>query len=177
MYKNIAISGGIGVGTTTLMKNLHKHLEKEGWRARSTGQIVRDYTKENVLPTATLVSDEFDRKMEAEVERILKDQDKQIIEGWLAGFVSRNNPEVLRILVTCSDLSLRIDRVANRDSLTIEKAKEFIKEREEENFKKWRRLYGKYDFFDPSFFHVVIDTYSSGPMETVGKVLDALHRG
>ena len=31
-----------------------------------------------------------------------------------------------------------------------------------------------YDFFDPKYYHLVIDTYSSGPNETVGIVLDKL---
>ena len=35
-------------------------------------------------------------------------------------------------------------------------------------------IYGDYNFFDPKYFHLIIDTYSSGPLETVGKVLDKL---
>lgn len=173
-YYNVAISGGIGVGTSTLLKNLRFYLEPLGWRLRSTGQLVREYTKENVLPLATLVSEDFDKNIEKEVESIFKTSKKNVIEGWLAGFVARDIKNTLKVLLVCSDFSLRVDRVANRDRLSIEKAKEYIKKREEENIKKWRRIYGDFDFFSTKYFDLVIDTYSSGQMETVGRVLDKL---
>ncbi len=78
------------------------------------------------------------------------------------------------MLATCSDEAVRIDRVLNRDKISVEQAKIFIKTREEENFVKWKKLYGDYDFLDPKLYDLVIDTYSSGPMETLGKVLDTL---
>ncbi len=173
-YYNIAISGGIGVGTSTLLKNLRFYLEPLGWRLRSTGQMVREYTKENILPLATLVSREFDEKIEKEVESVFRTSKKNVIEGWLAGFVAKNIKTTLKVLLVCSDFSLRVDRVANRDRLSIEQAKEYIKKREEENLKKWRQIYGNFDFFSPKYFDLVIDTYSSGQMETVGRVLDKL---
>ena len=49
-----------------------------------------------------------------------------------------------------------------------------MKSSESGNIKKWKALYGDYDFWDPQYFNLVIDTYSSGPYETLGKVLDAL---
>jgi cytidylate kinase len=49
-----------------------------------------------------------------------------------------------------------------------------VKEREEKNFKTWQKIYGKYNFFEPKYYDLVIDTYSSGPLETVGKVLDKI---
>lgn len=173
-FDNITISGGVAVGTTTLMNNLRPYLEPYGWRFKSTGQFVREYTKENVLPLATLVSDDFDREIENRVLETLKSESNWVIEGWLAGFVGRELDNTFRILLTCSEPSLRIDRVVNRDKLTVNEAKNFIKLREEKNFKKWNRVYGKYDFFNPKFYHLVVDTYSSGQLEVVGKVLDKL---
>ena len=49
-----------------------------------------------------------------------------------------------------------------------------MKQREEENNQKWQKLYGNYDFWDSKYYDIVIDTYSSGQMETVGKVLDKI---
>lgn len=173
-FTNITISGGIGVGTTTLMKNLQPYLESYGWKFKSTGQFIREYTKENLLPTATLVSDDFDRDIEKKAYETLKNEKNRVIEAWLGGFVARGLPHVLRVLLTCSKEDIRVDRIANRDNISIAQAKENIKKREEENFKKWRRIYGDYNFFDQKFYSVVIDTYESGPLETVGKVLDVL---
>lgn len=173
-FDNIAISGGIAVGTTTLMNNLKLYLELYGWKFKSTGQFVRDYTKENRQPVATLVSDDFDRQIEANVKKTLETEKNWVIEGWLAGFAARDLKNTLRVLLFCSDEAVRIDRLANRDKITVEEAKNFIKEREEENFKKWKRIYGDYNFLDSKYHHLVINTYSSGQLETVGKVLDKL---
>src|SRR3989338_8616362 len=45
-----------------------------------------------------------------------------------------------------------------------------------ENQIKWQKLYGKHDFWDPKskICDLVIDTSSSGPLETMGNVLDKL---
>lgn len=173
-FENITISGGVAVGTTTLMNNLRPYLEPYNWQFKSTGQFVREYTKENVLPLATLVSDDFDRQIEKRVEDTLRNESNWVMEGWLAGYVARNLENTLRIMLVCSETSLRIDRVANRDKLSVHEAKEFIKLREEKNLKKWQRVYGANDFFNPKHYHMVIDTYSVGQMEVVGKVLDKL---
>jgi cytidylate kinase len=97
-----------------------------------------------------------------------------VINSWLAGFMARNFEDTLRVLLICSNPALKVDRVVNRDKVTIEEAKRMIKEREEDNLKTWKKIYGDFDFFDPKYYHLVIDTYSSGPLETVGKVLDRL---
>ena len=90
------------------------------------------------------------------------------------GFMAKDRNDTLRVLLRCQNDALRIDRVANRDNISINEAKKYIKAREEGNFIEWKRIYGNYDFFDPQYYHLVIDTYSSGPNETVGKVLDNL---
>ena len=68
-FDNIAISGGVAVGTTTLLDNLKPYLEPYGWKFSSTGNFVREYTKENILPLATLVSEEFDKEIEKKCMR------------------------------------------------------------------------------------------------------------
>lgn len=173
-YDNITISGGVAVGKNTLFDNLRSYLEPYGWRFRTTGQIIRDYTKENVLPLATLVTEEFDRKIEAKTRALLELEKNWVIEAWLSGFIARDLPSVLKVLLICSHHELQVDRVANRDKISIAEAKKFIKLREEGNFKKWQSQYGDYDFFNPDYYNLVIDTYSSGQIESVGIVLDKL---
>ena len=123
---------------------------------------------------ATVYSDDFDRQIDSDMRNRLIKEKHIVLESWLSGFVARDLKNVFRILLICSDEALKIDRVVNRDTVTVEEAKIFIKEREEENFKKWKRLYGDYNFFDPKYYQLVIDTYKTGPMETLGKVLDKL---
>ncbi|QQG43949.1 MAG: cytidylate kinase family protein [Candidatus Roizmanbacteria bacterium] len=173
-FQNITISGGVGVGTTTLLNHLKPYLKPEGWKFKSAGQIIREYMREKIMPVATLVTDEYDRQIEAETKKLLQDDKHWIIEAWLAGFVAREFKDTLRILLICSSEAIRIDRVVNRDGVSVEDAKKNIKMREEENFKKWKKIYGDYDFFDLKYYNLVIDTYSRGPMETLGIVLDKL---
>lgn len=173
-FENITISGGVAVGKNTLLNNLKPYLEPYGWKFTSGGQILRDFTKENVLPLASLVDKKFHNQIDNRTRRLLTEEGRYVIEAWLSGFVARDLKSTLRVLLICSNEALKIDRVVNRDRVTIEKAKEFIKKREVENFKTWYKIYGKYDYWDPKYYHVILDTYSSGPLETVGKVLDKL---
>lgn len=176
-YRNITVSGKIAAGTTTLAKSLKASL---GWKYINTGAIQRDYDKKHNINAdqhgALVRSDEHERETEAMTKKMLETESNLIYEAWLAGFVAQDIPGILKVLLICSEDAVRIDRIINRDRLTFEEAKHFIKQREEENEKKWKKLYGNYNFWDPKYYDLVIDTYSSGPMETLGRVLDSLNK-
>src|SRR3990167_5525545 len=162
-YDNIAISGGIGVGTTTLLRNLKPYLGPFGFQFKSMGQIIRDQMNEHKNPVADLMSDDFDRNVEQSMHDTFQNEKKWIIEAWLAAFMARGLPNTLKILLYCSQDAIRIDRIVNREGVSVEEAKKLIKHREDENLTKWHRLYGDHNFWDPKDFDLVIDTYSSGP--------------
>ncbi|OGK62494.1 hypothetical protein A2334_05660 [Candidatus Roizmanbacteria bacterium RIFOXYB2_FULL_38_10] len=174
-YKNITISGKIAVGTTTLAKNLSKII---GWKHVNAGFIQREYDRKNHIHEnmqgASARSDEHEKGIEAMTKRLLIEKHHLVYEAWLSGFVARKIPQVLKILVVCSEDAIRVDRVVNRENISVEEAKQWIKQREEENINKWKKLYGDYDFWDRKYYDLVIDTYSSGRLETLGKVLDKL---
>ncbi len=171
-FNNITISGGVSVGKNTLLNNLKPYLLHLGWKFTSGGQILRDFTKEYVQPLASLVDRDFHNQIDDRTKRLLTKEGHYVVEAWLAGFVARNLKDTLRVLLTCSNEALKVDRIVNRDKVTIGEAKKYIKQRETDNFKTWHTIYGNYNFWDPQYYHLVIDTYSSGPLETVGKVLD-----
>lgn len=173
-YKNITISGGVAVGKNTLANNLKPYLKPLGWKFASGGQLLRDFTQEYIQPVASLADKKFHQNLDNRTRKLLTEEGHYVIEAWLAGFVARDLKDTLKVLLVCSDTSLKVDRVVNRDKIAIEQAKKFIKQREEENFKTWQRIYGKYNFFDKKYYDLIIDTYSSGPLETVGRVLDKL---
>lgn len=174
-YRNITISGKIAVGTTTLAKNLEHLL---GWKYINVGALQRKFDRNHSIHEnkqgALSRPDIHERSMEDMTLRILREESSLIYEAWLSGYITRNMPDVFRVLLTCSHEDIRIDRVVNRENITVEEAKHWIKQRETENITKWRKLYGTDDFWNPKFFHLVIDTYSFGPMQTLGKVLDML---
>ncbi|OGK18318.1 hypothetical protein A3G67_03420 [Candidatus Roizmanbacteria bacterium RIFCSPLOWO2_12_FULL_40_12] len=176
-YNAITISGKVAVGTSTLAKNLHEVL---GWKYINVGDIQRQYDREHKANEnqrgALNRPDTHEQGMDDMTKKILSTEKKIIYEAWLAGFMAKDIEGVLKVLLYCSEDAVRVDRVVNRDSVSIEDAKEWLKQREEENLIKWQKLYGKHDFWDPKskIYDLVIDTYSSGPLETMGNVLDKL---
>lgn len=178
-YKNITVSGKVAVGTTTLSKNLQSIL---GWRHVNAGFIQREYDRlHNIHENkqgALSRPDSHEKEIEAMTKKMLTTEKKLIYEAWLSGFVAQGIPGVLKVLVFCSHEDVRVDRVMNRENVSVEDAKTWIRQRETENITKWKKLYGDYDFWDPKYYDLVIDTYGCGPMETMGKVLDKIkYRG
>ena len=174
-FRAITVSGKIAVGTTTLAKTLANTLK---WKYVNVGALQRKFDRtqhrnENKQGALTR-PDIHERSMEKMTFDMLQKDNNIIYEAWLSGFVSRNIPDVLRILLICSHEDIRIDRVVNRENITVEQAKKWMIQREAENETKWKKLYGDFNFWDPKFYHLVLDTYSSGPLQTAGKVLDAL---
>ncbi len=162
------------MGTTTLMKNLMPFLEPLGFSFTSTGIMMRQKMKEFKNPRADLLDDAIHSHVEEDVFKLLSSEEPCVVEGWLAGFIARELPHTLRVLVTASDINVRVDRVVNRDHMTVSEASNMIREREKANFNTWRRIYGDFDFWAPDYYHVSIDTCLLGQNESVGKVLDIL---
>jgi cytidylate kinase len=176
-FKNITISGKIAVGTTTLAKNLSKALS---WKHINVGGMQREFDRKNNINEnkqgAEARTNDHEQSMEKMTLKMLTVKENIIYEAWLSGFVARDLTNVLRILLVCSHEDIRIDRVVNREKITVDEAIKWMRQREEENITKWKKLYGNYDFWEPKYYHLVVDTYSSGPMQTLGKVLDALSK-
>ena len=145
-YKNITISGLPGVGCSTLGKALAEVLD---WDYFSGGDFMRDYAirkglfnKNNKLHhDATVYSEEFDKKVDFGMRKTLRKEEGKILDSWLSGFMAQNLSGILKILLFCSKDAIRIDRIANRDDISISQAKEHLFERQEKNIQKWRRMY------------------------------------
>jgi predicted cytidylate kinase len=172
-WKNITISGRVANGATTLSKAL---AEKLGWKLINGGEIYRQYALRNGIPLEQTgkSADEYHLQLDNFIKNKLKNETGLIIESWLSGFDAAGITGVFKIFVMCSDDSVRVDRLVNRDKMTIEEAKQHLKTREEENLKKWEKLYGTRDFWNPKLYDLVIDTYHNGPTETLNLALQAL---
>ena len=135
----------------------------------------------------------FDRMVDMGIREKLETESKWIIESWLSGFMAQGVKGTLKILMICSDEAIRIDRVVNRDSVTVKLAKENMHKRYQENLQKWSKMYanewnewvvkaGKakaddpIDFWSPDLYDVVLDTYSLSKEQSLNKVLDALKK-
>jgi len=181
-YSSIAVSGPPGAGRSTLLRNLKPIVEPLGWETFSGGDFSRKFAieagKHDPTDTkhhlATDYSEEIDHQIDAAMREKLSNPGVHVaVESWIAGWNMRGLPNVLKVLLMCED-SLRIDRVVNRDNLSVEEAKTHLREREEKNIGKWERMYKVNDFWDPKYYDLVINTYSHGPKETLNLVLQAL---
>lgn len=198
-YKNVTISGLPGSGTTTLLKLMKEELGLDGWRGFSGGEFMRAYAKEKGIfqehgglhHDARHYEDDFDRQVDFGVREKLQNEEKWILESWISSFMAQQVPGVLKILVECSEYSVRVDRIVNRDNVTVDYAKRNIEERYQANLEKWSRMYrdqwnewvvaaGKaepdepIDFWKPELYDLVIDTYSLNQEETLNTALAAL---
>jgi len=181
-YASIAISGRPGAGRSTLLNNLKPHLAPFGWEFFSGGDWARQFAiqagkhdpHDSKHHKATDYGEEIDHQIDLAMRQKLSNlQNHLAVESWIAGWNMRGLKHVLKVLLMCDD-ALRIDRVVNRDNLTVEEAKHHLREREEENLAKWQRMYQTNDFWDPKYYDLVINTYSHGPKETLDLVLQAL---
>jgi len=181
-YSSIAISGRPGAGRSTLLKNLKAVVEPLGWETFSGGDFSRQFAIQAgkheagdvTHHKATDYSDEIDHQIDAAMREKLANPETHVaVESWIAGWNMRGLPHVLKVLLMCDD-SLRIDRVVNRDNLSVEEAKKHLREREEANLGKWERMYKVTDFWDPKHYDLIINTYAHGPKETLNLVLQAL---
>lgn len=172
-WRNITISGRVASGATTLSCSL---AQKLSWSLINGGELYRIYAKEKgiLLENTTASSDRYHLELDNFIKEKLKKENNLIIESWLSGFDAQGIKGIFKIFVTCSDDGIRIDRLVNRDKMTIEEAKKHLKTREEENLKKWERLYQTRDFWNPNLYDLVINTYTNGPTETLNLVLQAI---
>lgn len=198
-YRNITISGLPGSGSTTLLRELKDALQFDGWKGFSGGEFMRAYAQEKGLFQATgglhhdasHYEDDFDRQVDMGMREKLQKESKWILESWLSGFLAQQVPNTLKVLIMCSDEAVKIDRVVNRDGVSVDAVKDNLRQRYDSNYHKWSRMYAEQwhewvvapgtlspeaeiDFWHPSLYDVVVDTYSHNKAATLQLVLDAL---
>ncbi len=201
LYKNITISGLPGSGSTTLLALLKENLKFEGWTGFSGGEFMRKYAVEKGLydnakkihHDASAYGEDFDRQIDLGIREKLQEQEKWIIESWLSGFFAQGVEGVCKVLVYCSDDSVRVDRIVNRDEVDVDEAKRHIHNRYKTNLDKWAQMYAQewkewvvgsglvssdeaIDFWRPDLYDVVIDTYSHNQQQALKVVLDAIQK-
>ena len=181
--RNITISGRIGTGKTTLAVKLGETL---GWKVLDGGKFFRKVTEElgkSIIDTKDR-PDKIDLEYEERIKKLLREEKNQIVQSHLAGFDAQGIEGVFKILVICRDehgddkAEIRIDRLMNRDGVSIEKAKYEILEREKQNLEKWRKMYANNDknwvYWDDKYYDLVVNTYSNNQEEVLRITLEGL---
>lgn len=195
-YRNVTVSGLPGAGSSTLGVQVAK---ATGWKYFSGGDFLRAYAieqgwfdDENKLHhDQSIMPDDADRLVDFGMREKVEKGKGNVLDSWLSGFMVQGVEGVLKVLVKCSDDAIRIDRIVNRDEVDVSEAKRHIFDREEKNRVKWERMYAKewkewvvdkgilsgdkeIDFWHPSLYDLLIDTYSKSKEESLDLVLERL---
>ena len=136
--------------------------------------MMRDKTNERLNPAADLLPVSHHQSVEENTRDILTTKTHFVIDAWLAGFVARDLPKTLRVLVYMSDEDERARRVAKRDGITPDEAMRLIRDREDRNIQFWRSIYGDYDFWDRKYYQLTIDSTYLNPQKCLQRVLDTM---
>ncbi|PIR62594.1 MAG: hypothetical protein COU65_02580 [Candidatus Pacebacteria bacterium CG10_big_fil_rev_8_21_14_0_10_42_12] len=199
VYRNITISGLPGSGSTTLLDGIREALKFDGWVGYSGGAFMREYAKERGLldaegllhHSAGAYSEDFDRQVDYGMREKLTVEEHWIIESWLSGFIAQQVPGVFKILMKCSDKSVRVDRIVNRDGVTPDEAIKNMNYRHQTNLAKWKGMYSKewnewvvkpgtvsssapIDFWREDLYDLVVDTYTTNQQESLEQVIHAV---
>lgn len=182
----ITVSGRIGAGSTTLAKGLAKTLS---WKHIEGGEIFWEAVRKKMglEPEDTNQRpDQEDMLFDAQLKKILREDSNIVLETKLAGFNAKEIENIFKILVLCEDSEgkdqpqIRIDRLVNREKISIEEAKKEVIEREKNDLEKWRKLYAKGDpnwtYFDKKYYDLVINTFSHNKEESLKIALDAIDK-
>ena len=181
----IAVSGRIASGSTTLAKRLALHLD---WKHIEGGEIFWEAVRQRMQLDAKdtgLRPDEEDVLFDAQLKKIIAEDKNIILETKLAGFNAQGVDGIYKILVICEDehgndqTQIRIDRLVNREGITVDKAKAEVIEREKSDLDKWQRLYAKGDpnwtYLNRDYYDLVINTFLLNKEESLKKVLEVLN--
>ena len=165
-FSNIALSGDVGTGTTTLGRNLASSL---GWKHINAGDYFRAWHRERGIPLEDVqeIPEEVDREIDDKFRSDMKSLAQTVFESHLAGWLAKDIPTVFKILCV-ADPSVTMPRIASREGWSLEDAEHFSKMRTARLNEKFDRLYGVANPYEPTFFDLVIDTTNL----SVGEVLD-----
>ncbi|MCS7113305.1 MAG: cytidylate kinase family protein [Nitrososphaerota archaeon] len=152
----ITVSGLHGSGRSTQARLL---AETFNLRYVSAGQLFRSIARERGVAVHTLSSQLMS---DPTIDYMIDERTKReavkgdvVIEGDLSGFMAGSLADV-RIFLKASD-EARFKRIAKREGCSIEEAARITSEREDRDRKRFKIFYGV-DPFDPSLYHIVLDT-------------------
>jgi cytidylate kinase len=149
----ITVSGLAGAGKSLGARAIAKALKL---KYISAGEIQREIAEEKGISLEEQVrirGPEVDHEMDRRSLKFAM-EGNVVLDGRLTGWVAGDWADV-RVWYKCP-LEIRAERVAKRDNTSIEEARKRLKERDEEDHRKYSELYG-IDSYDESIYDVTVD--------------------
>ena len=164
----IAISGLSGSGKNTLGSLVAKKL---GYRL--VCPTFKDLAEKEGIPLLefqkkAMKDPDIDRKFDALLKQEASKGDC-VVTTWLGPWMV--DPDI-RVWVFCPD-DIRVSRLAKRDGITTEEAQAHIKKRDDNNRKRYAKLYG-IDIDEHSKFDICVNSGIYGPGQLVDMVLNMI---
>jgi cytidylate kinase len=179
--RNITISGRIAAGSTSLANKLSEVLN---WKHIEGGDVFWETVRKRMALESKdtgLRPDKEDEDFDASLKKMLREEKQIVLETKLAGFNAQGIDGIYKILVICENekgedqTQIRIDRLINRETQSVDKAKEEILVREKSDLEKWQKLYASGDsnwiYWNPKYYDLVVNTYSLNKEEALEFVL------
>ena len=168
MISSIAVSGLPCSGKTTLASSIAKKL---GWGYSNTGENLRQIAKARGIPIEKFGRlDEGDlRAADAMTLEGMKTRPHYVWEGRLSAWLSKDIPLVLRIFVT-ADFDVRSSRLCSRDKISHHVAGVRLIERQDEETKVFKSLYGISDVIQNSNPDLILDSSNLSVEEMIDSV-------
>lgn len=172
IINKITISGKICTGKTTLLKSLRDKLQ---WPIFKTGQLFREYVKQNKLNLEQVEeqNETLTKKIDFQVRDLINKPGNLIVDGWMSGIMATDSPNVLKVLLVCND-EIRYQRFADREKINIDEAKKRVDERQSNWLNKLSKIYNRNDFVNPKNYDLIIDTSDISSQAVLQKILTSL---
>jgi cytidylate kinase len=169
----ITVSGPAGSGKSTLAANLADHL---GFDHVSGGDIFRDIAAERGLTPLELNrlaedDGQIDRDLDRRLRSTARDRDDLVLESRLAGWMAGDFAD-FRLWLD-APLSVRADRIADREDKSAETAREETQARAASEALRYEEYYG-IDIDDLGIYDLVVNTARWNPDGVLGVVTDAV---
>jgi cytidylate kinase len=160
----ITVSGLASSGKTTGAKAIAKHFNLKYHSAGSIFRNMAEKLRMSVEDFSKIREDEIDIEVDKETLR-LAIIGNVVLDGRLTGLIAGKWAEV-RVFYN-TPLEIRAKRFAEREKIDYEAALKKVKERDESDIKKYKKLYGV-DLEDLSLYDIVIDN-SNWSLEDANK--------
>lgn len=171
----ITISGSSGSGKSTAARGLSKEF---GIPTVDVGAIFREMAKKHGMEVGAFgryaeTHTEIDQELDAEMIRRARKSKKLILQGRLAGWMTkREGLKAVRIWVGAS-LKTRARRVARREGIPYAKALAGVGRRDRDNVTRYKKTYGL-DVNDLSIYDIVVETDNLNIEEVVSSLVTSL---
>jgi CMP/dCMP kinase len=169
-FRAITLSGEVGSGKSSIAAALLEILP--GWTRINTGQRFRAFCAENgmQIEQVSFIPDFIHKEFDNQQGDLLAAGQQIIVEGRLAGWLSRDLADVFRVYCE-APFEVRVERSRKRERVPLEQAAQDVETRDRLDLEKYRRIYILDDYRDPGYYHLVLDTCQGTPQKLASLVI------